>query len=149
MLEPGHGDRGGGARLGSGRDRQEMTGSESFPPRQQQALRALLENPTIAAAAENCGLSERTLYRYLEDADFLAQYQRLRARLVDQAVAELQKIGVEAVGVLRASFEDESVSVRLRAARTALDLMFKGTEFSDWEDRLRQLEGTTDETAHW
>ena len=66
---------------------------------------------------------------------------------MDQAVAELQKIGVEAVGLLCASFEDESTSVRLRAARTVLDLMFKGTEFSDWEDRLRQLEEAADKTA--
>jgi len=68
---------------------------------------------------------------------------------VEEVVAELQKIGVEAVGVLRASFEDESASVRLRAARTVLDLMFKGTEFSDWEDRLRQLEEAADKTEHW
>jgi hypothetical protein len=127
-----------------------MTGSERFPPRQQQALRALLEHPTIAAAAENGGLSERSLYCYLEDEDFSAEYRCLRARLVEEeVVAELQKIGVEAVGVLRASFEDESASVRLRAARTVLDLMFKGTEFSDWEDRLRQLEEAADKTEHW
>ena len=109
----------------------------------------LLEHPTIAAAAENGGLSERSLYRYLEDEDFSAEYRCLRARLVEEVVAELQKIGVEAVGVLRASFEDESASVRLRAARTVLDLMFKGTEFSDWEDRLRQLEEAADKTEHW
>ena len=107
----------------------------------------LLEHPTIAAAAENGGLSERSLYCYLEDEDFSAEYRCLRARLVEEVVAELQKIGVEAVGVLRASFEDESASVRLRAARTVLDLMFKGTEFSDWEDRLRQLEEAADKTA--
>ena len=51
--------------------------------------------------------------------------------------------------VLCASFEDESASVRLRAARTVLDLMFKGTEFSDWENRLRQLEEAADKTEHW
>ena len=124
-----------------------MTGSERFSARQQQALRALLETPSVASAAERCALSERTLYRYLEDEGFRAKYRHLRARLVEEVVASLQKIGVEAVGVLRASFEDESASVRLRAARNALDLMLKGTEFADWEERLRRLEeAEADET---
>lgn len=50
-----------------------MTDSERFSARQHQALRALLEHPTISAAAASCGLSERTIGRYLEDAGFRAE----------------------------------------------------------------------------
>jgi hypothetical protein len=125
-----------------------MTGSEGFPPRQQQALRALLERPTIAAAAESCNLSERTLFRYLEDEDFRAEYRRLRARLVEEVVAELQKGGVEAIGVLRRNFEAESESAQLRAARTVLEFMLRGTELVDLEARLAALEEGTDETEY-
>jgi hypothetical protein len=125
-----------------------MTGSEGFPPRQQQALRALLERPTIAAAAESCNLSERTLFRYLEDEDFRAEYRRLRARLVEEVVADLQKGGVEAVGVLRRNFEAESESAQLRAARTVLEFMLRGTELVDLEARLAALEEGTDETEY-
>ena len=125
-----------------------MTGSEGFPPRQQQALRALLEHPTIAAAAESCNLSERTLYRYLEDKDFREEYRRLRARLVEEVVAELQKGGVEAVGVLRRNFGAESESAQLRAARTVLEFMLRGTEFVDLEARIAALEEGTDETEY-
>ncbi len=108
--------------------------------RQRKALDALLATPTITAAAERAGVGRATLYRYMGDAGFAAVYREERAALVDQAVAGLQKIGVEAVVVLRGAFTEKNPHARIRAAKTALDMMFRATELYDIEERLRALE---------
>ncbi len=113
--------------------------------RQRKALDALLATPTITAAAERAGVGRATLYRYMGDADFAAVYREERGLLVDQAVAGLQKIGVGAVSVLARNFQAENPHVQLRAARTALEFMFKATELYDIEERLRALESEDDD----
>lgn len=118
-----------------------MSGSDDLTPNQEKALAALLVTPTVSAAADRCGLSERTVYRYLRDSDFGARYREERARLVEQAVAGLQKIGIGAVGVLRRNFDaQDQPHAQIRAATNALSLMFKGTALVDMEERLRALE---------
>lgn len=109
-------------------------------PNQEKALAALLASPTVVAAAERSGLGERTIYRYLKDPEFKRRYQEERAFLLDQTVAGLQKLGIGAVGVLRRNFDAENPHAQIRAARTVLDLMFKGTELVEMEERLRRLE---------
>lgn len=39
---------------------------------QRRAIEALMRSPTVAGAADHCGLSEATLYRYLRDDNFEA-----------------------------------------------------------------------------
>ncbi len=117
----------------------------NLPERQRKALDALLATPTITAAAERAGVGRATLYRYMHDADFAAVYREERAALVDQAVAGLQKIGVEAVVVLRGAFTEENPHARIRAARTALEFLFKGVELVEIQERLRALESEEDD----
>ncbi len=112
---------------------------------QEKALAALLATPTVKAAAGRCGLNERTVRRYLEDPEFKRRYTEARAHLLDQAVAGLQKLGVAAVSVLGRNFEAENRHVQVRAARTVLDLMFRGTELVEIEERIRRLEEAADD----
>lgn len=109
--------------------------------RQRKALEALLASPTVTAAAERSGIGRATIHRYLKDPEFKRRYSEERAFLLDQTVAGLQKLGIGAVGVLRRNFEAESPHVQVRAARYVLDLMLKGTELVEMEERLRRLEG--------
>ncbi len=113
--------------------------------RQRKALDALLATPTITAAAERAQVGRATLYRYLNEADFAAVYREERALLVDQSIFALQKIGIGAVSVLARNFQAESPHVQLRAARTALEFMFRATELYDIEERLRALESEEDD----
>src|SRR5437763_102872 len=46
--------------------------------KREQAIAALLERPTIAEAAQAVGVSERTLRRWLSEADFAADYAAAR-----------------------------------------------------------------------
>ncbi len=113
--------------------------------RQRKALEALLTSPTVAAAADQSGIGRATIYRYLKDPEFKRRYAEERAFLLDQTVAGLQKLGIGAVGVLRRNFEAQNPHAQIRAARTVLDLMFKGTELIELEERIRQLEEEADE----
>ncbi len=122
-----------------------MSGSGGLSDRQEKALAAMLASPTLVAAAERCGLTERTLRRYLKDPEFKRRYHEERAFLLDQTVAGLQKLGIGAVGVLRRNFDAPNPHAQIRAARTVLDLMFKGTELVEMEERLRRLEEDADE----
>ena len=122
-----------------------MSGSDDLTPNQEKALAALLATPTVAAAAERCGLSERTVYRYLQEDEFKERYRGERAFLLEQTVAGLQKLGIGAVGVLRRNFDAKGLPhAQIRAATNALNLMFKGTELVDLEERIRRLEEEAD-----
>jgi response regulator of citrate/malate metabolism len=41
----------------------------------EKSLAALLESATITEAAKKCGLSEKTLRRYLDDAEFQKEFR--------------------------------------------------------------------------
>ena len=104
---------------------------------------ALAGGATIAEAAERGGVSQRTVYRRLEDADFRAAVQQARAELVTQAVARLAEAGGEAVATLRALLgEGTPPAVRLGAARAVLELGTRLRESEELERRLSELEAT-------
>ena len=104
-------------------------------------IAALAGGATIAEAAIRAGVSERTVYRRLEDADFRASVQQARADLVTQAVARLAEAGGEAVATLRALLGEGTLpAVRLGAARAVLELGTKLRESEELERRLSELE---------
>jgi len=107
-------------------------------PNQQRALEALLASNTVGEAAEKAELSPRTLWRYLADPEFQEVYREQRAMLLQQTITALQRVGAEAVAVLQDSISpEEEANLRLRAARSALDHMFRGVET---ERRIREQE---------
>ncbi len=50
-------------------------------------LAALIETSTIVKAAKVAGLGEATIYRYLQDADFVKEYRDARRQTVESAIA--------------------------------------------------------------
>ncbi len=116
---------------------------------QEQALAALLATPTITAAAGRCNLNERTIRRYLEDPEFKRRYTEARDYLLDQAVAGLQKLSIGAVSVLGNAFTEENPHARIRAAKTALEFLFKGVELVEIQERIRRLEEADDDGESW
>ena len=128
--------------------------SENLSGHQSRALAALLAHPTISEAAKACGLHERTVRRYLEDSGFRAAYLEARRAVVSTATARLQATGSEAVECLRDVMKDKAApaSARVSAARTVLELSYRGLELEDLERRLAALEyphETFTETHPW
>jgi len=102
---------------------------------------ALLNQPTFTLAAENAGISETTLWRWLQREDFKKAYKEARKQAVNQAIAHIQQISGEAVNTLREVMNDGAKeTARVTAARAILELTLKAYEIEDIEERLEALE---------
>ena len=110
-----------------------------MPNRKNAALIALLEHSTVAAAAEASGISQPTMFRYLQDAKFWEKYQEAKKSIVDAALTELQKATSDAVTVLTTIMRDDTVSPasRVNAAKSILSFAVQTTQV---EDALRRIE---------
>jgi DNA-binding MurR/RpiR family transcriptional regulator len=115
---------------------------EKLSRKAQQAIAALLTASTLAEAARTAGISEPTLWRWLQRAEFQAAYREARRAAVGQAVAHLQRASGEAVETLRAVMRDldTPASARVSAARTVLDLALRAVELEDLAARVDALE---------
>lgn len=72
--------------------------------KQEKAVVALLESPTVEAAATSVGISTASLYRWLRDPVFKARYREARSALLENAIAGLQQIASEAVATLKTRY---------------------------------------------
>jgi DNA-binding MurR/RpiR family transcriptional regulator len=117
---------------------------EKFGRKKEQAIAALLSNPTIEEAAKAAGIGSATLWRWLQDAGFKAEYRRARREAMEQAAAQLQQASSAAVRALREVVEDTNgpSSARVMAARNVLDFGLKAIELEDLEERISALEKT-------
>jgi hypothetical protein len=110
------------------------------PQREDAALSALLAEPTIAAAAQAAGISERTLVRWLAQPDFKARYRAARRQLVEAAIGRLQQAATQAVDALTRNLTCGVPSSEIAAAKAILDNAIKAIELVDLAERIEQLE---------
>lgn len=99
------------------------------PADKEKALAALMDAPTLTAAAEKAGIARRTLYNYLrKDSQFAWEYKRQRElRAIEQAeqAAEEREAALQ---VIRDVMNNDGVpaAVRLKAAVKLLDMANAG-----------------------
>jgi transposase len=105
---------------------------------------ALAKGATVAQAAEQAGVSERTVYRRLEQTEFQARIDALQDEMIQRAAAVLTAAAVEGIHSLVA-LQDPSTppTVRRHAARDILEIGLRLREAADWEKRLAALETCT------
>ncbi len=113
-------------------------------PRQARAVVALLREPTAAKAARHAGVSERTLRRWLADADFQAALKAVRAEFFGSVLSRMQGGAEKALEALHAVLDDEQArhSEKVAAARVLLDHAHRAAEALDFDERLGALERT-------
>ncbi len=109
---------------------------------------ALAGGADVAGAARKAGVSERTVRRRLEGADFRARVDGVRSELVRQAVGKLAEAGGLASSNLRA-LEDsaKSEAVRLGACRAVLEFMFRGHELDTLARQVEELRREVQEVS--
>jgi len=117
---------------------------EKLTRKHEQAIAALLSEPSIKAAAESCGIGEATLYRWLQLPDFQAAYRTARRQVVERAVSELQAACGEAVETLKRNLTCDIPGVEIRAAQIIIEQAVKGIELMDLQDRVEKLESLLD-----
>ncbi|HST19787.1 MAG TPA: hypothetical protein VLR90_01610 [Blastocatellia bacterium] len=110
--------------------------------KQEKAIAALIAEQTIRDAAAKSGITEQTLFRWLKDESFNAEYMRARRDAVQQAVARMQSATGEAVETLRAVMNDSNAkgSERVSAAKAIIDFAYKGIDLEDFAARLSAIE---------
>ncbi len=113
-----------------------------FPPKAERVLTALLHHGAVRAAAKEAGVSEATVFRYLQDPEFQSRYRDARRQLVETAIAQLQSDCTIAVRVLREVAEDKQApaSSRVAAAKTIIEQSIGAIELMDLQERVEHLE---------
>jgi hypothetical protein len=108
------------------------------------ALNALLESASITAAAIKCGLNEKTLRRYLADAEFQTEFRAARRVVFEQNIIRLQSLHGNAVDTLERNLTCENPSVEVRAAQIVIEGSRKDFETFDILERLETLENAVE-----
>jgi DNA-binding transcriptional MerR regulator len=107
---------------------------------QENALNALLASASITEAAQKCGLSEKTLRRYLDDAEFQKEFRSARRMVFEQNIVRLQSLHTGAVDALERNLNCENPSVEVRAAQIIIEGNRKDFETLDILERLEAIE---------
>ena len=111
------------------------------PQRRHTLVTLLACGATVAQAAAQAHVSERTVYRYLADPEFRQQLQTLQAETVQCTAARLTAAAPEALKVLiESQAPSMPPSVRRAAARALMDLSRRHREAITLEKRLQALE---------
>ncbi len=110
--------------------------------KREQAVAALITSSSITEAAQAVGIGERTLFTWLQDADFKEQYRQARREVVGQALANLQRVSSLAVSTLSEIMEDKKAPAtsRVSASKAVLELAIRAVELEDVIQRLEALE---------
>jgi len=118
--------------------------ASKLPPKQEQALAALLTHANVRDAAAAAQLSEATVWRYLREVPFRARYKQARREITDHLIARLQADSVRAAKILMDVAEDVNAhaGARVSAARTVIEQALRGAELRDLTDRIEALEAT-------
>ncbi len=106
----------------------------------EKVLIALIENVSIRLAAKKSGIGEATIYRYLQDKEFLAEYRNARRQTVESAIAQMQNAAGEAVERLKELQYCENPAVAARCAQIIFENSVKGMDTLDILERLETLE---------
>ncbi|GGG71985.1 hypothetical protein [Edaphobacter dinghuensis] len=108
------------------------------------AVEALLLTTTSRDAAKAAGISETTLYRYLNDGSFRAMYNEAKRRMLDGTINKLRLASSGAVDVLEAIAHDPASpqSARVAAAKTLLEMAVRCGAIEEIEQRLLELEAS-------
>lgn len=116
--------------------------SSMTTPRQNRGIEALLRMRSIPLAAEEVGVSARTVYRWLEDPRFKAELSKAEGVAIDTASRNLVRLADSALALITQVLANSDITpaVRLRAAGMILDNLIALRELRTTEERLSQLE---------
>ena len=122
---------------------------DALSPKQERAILALLQEPTIAKAAKAAKVGERTIHRWLSDSIFGRAYRKARREAFGHAIALTQHYAPLAVNTLATIMADTSAPshARVTAASTLLKFGREGIELDDLAARVEALEGAAEQVA--
>lgn len=109
--------------------------------REQKALEALITFPTIKEAAQQSGMSESTLYRYLNDEEFRQAYRNSKKEIMRGVSNSIQMASTIAIKTLVDVMTDSKANAmaRVTASSKMLDLAYQSHKDEDVYAELEDL----------
>lgn len=122
-----------------------MSRNVQISAKQRAAIDCLLTNKSVVDAAKCAGMSEKTLYRWLDSDTFSTALAEERNRLSQRVRNDLCTMLSDAAAALHDALTDEvthpaRVGVRVRAAVAILEIAMKIEEMVAFDERLKRLE---------
>lgn len=119
-----------------------MSQNVALSPKQRAAIGALLGAKSVTAAAADCGISRKTLQRWLADPQFSAALAEAESGLLAETVRVLLAFsGLASFALVRnLTAEDAPASARNAAACAILDRLVTLREHTQLSDRLAAME---------
>jgi hypothetical protein len=123
--------------------------ANGLTPKQEQAITALLTEPTVAKAATLAGVGERTLYTWLDEPAFSRAYRHARRQAFSHAVSLTQRYAPLAVQTLAKIMADPEAPYpsRVAAATALLKVGRESLELDDLAQRIDALEAAQEKAA--
>ena len=109
--------------------------------KQEQAITALLTEPTVAEAARTAGVSESTVRRWLHDSKFRNAYRAARGELLEHTLARLIQASEKAIAKLEVNLDCGKPSIEVRAAAVILRELIRARELVDLGELIQEQEG--------
>jgi hypothetical protein len=115
-------------------------------PKQEEAIIALLNCPSVTKAAERIGIHEKTIYRWLDHEPFMRAYRRARRKAFSQAISLTQQYAPLAVATLTRISNDPSAphAARVSACTALLKFSREAIEIDDLAERVDALEAAAE-----
>ena len=106
------------------------------------AITALIAYPTIRDAASACGISEKTLHAWLNEADFAKQVKQAQETITRETIGRVLFSVGTAIDTLEEIMKDRAnnASPRVSAARAILDHSLRVYELQTVQERRDDLE---------
>ena len=111
-------------------------------PRQRRAILYLLSSRSVREASRKSGVPERTLYRWLQQPDFLQALRNAENQLLKDASRRLVFLSGQAIEVVTEILNspDSSDNTRLRSAKIVFDNCLKIRKLIEIEEKVNSLE---------
>jgi hypothetical protein len=102
-------------------------------------IAALAAGSTYERAGEISATSTRTVARRMSDPGFARRVTARRAEQVQMITGQLTPLGPEAIAAIRSCLTDEKSSVRISAAKVALELGLRFRHQNDLELQVAEI----------
>ena len=116
--------------------------------KQEQAITALLTEPTIEKAANAVGVGESTLRRWLQEPGFRNTYRTARGELIERTLARLAQASGKAIATLERNLDCGNPPTEVRAAATILRELIRTRELVDLSEQIQEQERRLSAVEH-
>ncbi len=115
------------------------------------AISALVANPNITEAAQTCGITRKTLHKWMKEPEFAFELAEAQKAVTKRVMRSVVSRAEKAVNVLDEIMTDIETAppARVSAARAVLEFTMKAIELEDVLARIEELEAAIGERGRY